>query len=300
MNLPDTRQLRYFVAVAERLHFGRAAAALHISQPPLSRAIRGLEEQLGARLLARSRRKVELTAEGARLYEEAKRVLDQLERAAREVGAMAAGESGRLRLGFVSLADYGVLPGLLKAFKAARPGVALALREMLSPEQATALAAGELDFGLLLPPVAHPISGELEHLVMQSERFVAALPARHPAARRRGRLALRELSGEAFVMVPRDIAPGLYDIVAGLAARAGFSIQVAQEAIQMQTVVSLVSSGLGVAIVPASIANLGRRGVVYRELADAHPRLDLWLAWRRGALGATARDFLAHARRGAR
>jgi DNA-binding transcriptional LysR family regulator len=293
MDLPDTRQLRYFVAVAERLHFGRAAAALHISQPPLSRAIRGLEEQLGARLLARSRRKVELTAEGARLYEEAKRVLDQLERAAREVGAMAAGKSGRLRLGFVSLADYGVLPGLLKAFKAARPGVALALREMLSPEQATALAAGELDFGLLLPPVAHPISGELEHLVMQSERFVAALPARHPAARRRGRLALRELSGEAFVMVPRDIAPGLYDIVAGLAARAGFSIQVAQEAIQMQTVVSLVSSGLGVAIVPASIANLGRRGVVYREL-------DLWLAWRRGALGATARDFLAHARRGAR
>jgi DNA-binding transcriptional LysR family regulator len=300
MNLPDTRQLRYFVAVAERLHFGRAAAALHISQPPLSRAIRGLEEQLGARLLARSRRKVELTAEGVRLYEEAKRVLDQLERAAREVGAMAAGESGRLRLGFVSLADYGVLPGLLKAFKAARPGVSLALREMLSPEQATALAAGELDFGLLLPPVAHPISGELEHLVMQSERFVAALPARHPAARRRGRLALRELSGEAFVMVPRDIAPGLYDIVAGLAARAGFSLQVAQEAIQMQTVVSLVSSGLGVAIVPASIANLGRRGVVYRELADAHPRLDLWLAWRRGALGATARDFLLHARRGAR
>jgi len=300
MDLPDTRQLRYFVAVAERLHFGRAAAALHISQPPLSRAIRGLEEQLGARLLARSRRKVELTAEGARLYEEAKRVLDQLERAAREVGAMAAGKSGRLRLGFVSLADYGVLPGLLKAFKAARPGVSLALREMLSPEQAAALAAGELDFGLLLPPVAHPISGELEHLVMQSERFVAALPARHPAARRRGRLALRELSGEAFVMVPRDIAPGLYDIVAGLAARAGFSIQVAQEAIQMQTVVSLVSSGLGVAIVPASIANLGRRGVVYRELADAHPRLDLWLAWRRGALGATARDFLAHARRGAR
>ncbi|HYN11034.1 MAG TPA: LysR family transcriptional regulator [Burkholderiales bacterium] len=296
MDLPDTRQLRYFVALAERLHFGRAAAALHISQPPLSRAIRGLEEQLGARLLTRSRRKVELTPEGARFYDEAKRLLDQLERAAREVGAMAAGESGRLRLGFVSLADYGVLPGLLKAFKAARPGVSLALREMLSPEQAAALAAGELDFGLLLPPVA----GELEHLVVQSEKFVAALPARHAAARRRGRVAMRDLAGEAFVMVPREIAPGLYDIVAGLAERAGFSLQLAQEAIQMQTVVSLVSSGLGVAIVPASIANLGRRGVVYRELADAHPRLDLWLAWRRGGLGATARDFVANARRIAR
>jgi DNA-binding transcriptional LysR family regulator len=300
MDLPDIRQLRYFVAVAERLHFGRAAAALHISQPPLSRAIRSLEEQLGAQLLARSRRKVELTPEGARFYDEAKRLLGQLERAAREVGSMAAGESGRLRLGFVSLADYGVLPGLLKAFKAARPGVSLALREMLSPEQAAALAAGELDFGLLLPPVAQPTSGDFEHLVVQSEKFVAALPARHAAARRRGRVAMRELAGEAFVMVPREIAPGLYDIVAGLAERAGFSLQVAQEAIQMQTVVSLVSSGLGVAIVPASIANLGRRGVVYRELADAHPRLDLWLAWRRGGLGATARDFLAHARRSAR
>jgi DNA-binding transcriptional LysR family regulator len=300
MDLPDSRQLRYFVAVAEQLHFGRAAATLHISQPPLSRAIRGLEEQLGARLLTRSRRKVELTPEGARFYEEAKRLLEHLERAAREVGAMAAGESGRLRLGFVSLADYGVLPNLLKTFKVARPGVSLALREMLSPEQAAALSAGELDFGLLLPPVAQPISGELEHLVVQSERFVAALPAGHRAARRPGRVTMRDLAGEPFVMVPREIAPGLYDIVAGLAGRAGFSLQVAQEAIQMQTVVSLVSSGLGVAIVPASIANLGRRGVLYRELADAHPRLDVWLAWRRGGLGATARDFLAHARRNAR
>jgi len=296
MNLPEIWQLRYFVAVAERLHFGRAAQALHISQPPLSRAIRGLEERLGVTLLARTRRRVELTPEGARLLEETRRTLGQLERTALELRGMAAGEQGRLRLGFVSLADYGVLPGLLKAFKAARPGVSLALREMLSPEQAAALAAGELDFGLLLPPV----SGDLEHLVMQSEKFVAALPARHAAARRRGRITMRELAGEAFVMVPREIAPGLYDIVAGLAARAGFSLQVTQEAIQMQTVVSLVSSGLGVAIVPASIANLGRRGVVYRELADAHPRLDLRLAWRRGALGAAARDFLAHARRCAR
>jgi DNA-binding transcriptional LysR family regulator len=193
----------------------------------------------------------------------------------------------------VSLADFGVLPELLKSFKAARPGVSLALREMLSPEQAVALSAGELDFGLLLPPVA----GELEHLVVQSERFVAALPARHPAARRAGKVAMRSLAPEHFVMVPREIAPGLYDIVAGLAARAGFLPRVAQEAIQMQTVVSLVSSGLGVAIVPASVANLGRRGVVYREIADPHPRLDLWLAWRRGGQGAMARDFLAHARR---
>jgi DNA-binding transcriptional LysR family regulator len=300
MDLPEMWQLRYFIALAEKLHFGRAAESLHISQPPLSRAIRGLEERLGVPLFLRTRRRVELTPEGARLLEEARRVQAQLERACTELRGMAAGERGRLRVGFVSLADYGVLPGLLKAYKAMRPGVALALREMLSPDQAAALAAGALDFGLLLPPVAEAPS--LEHLVVQRERFVAALPARHRLARGRGRLAVRELEGEPLVMVPREIAPGLYDIVAGLVQRAGFSLTVAQEAIQMQTVVSLVSSGLGAAIVPASVANLGRRGVAYREISDAHPRLDLWLAWPRGGAGATAgaaaQDFIALARGG--
>jgi DNA-binding transcriptional LysR family regulator len=297
MTAPELRQLRHFVAVAERLHFGRAAAALHISQPPLSRSIRELEVRVGALLLARTRRRVELTPEGARFLDEARRVIEQLERAVLDVRGMAAGTGGRLRLGFVSLADYNVLPGLLKSYKAARPGVALALREMLSPEQCAALAAGELDFGLLLPPAT--VDG-LEHQVVHSDRFVAALPSRHKLARTRGRIAMRELSAEAFVMVPREIAPGLYDIVAGLAARAGFALRVAQEAIQMQTVVSLVSAGLGVAIVPASLANLGRRGVVYREIWDAHPKLELWLAWRRGAPGAAGREFVLHAKRLAR
>lgn len=296
MNTPELRQLRHFIAVAQHLHFGRAAAALHMSQPPLSRSIQDLEARLGATLLARTRRKVELTAEGARFLEEAQRLIAQLERAVLEVGSMAAGAGGRLRLGFVSLADFGVLPGLLKAFKASHPGVALALREMLSPDQAAALSAGELDFGLLLPPVA----GDLEHLIVQRERFVVALPSRHALARKHGRVAIGQLSGEAFVMAPRNIAPGLHDVVALLTARAGFSPRVAQEAIQMQTVVSLVSSGLGVAIVPSSVANLGRRGVAYREIADAHPRLDLWLAWRRGGLGAAGREFVQHARRIAR
>jgi len=298
MNLPDLWQLRYFVAVAEHLHFGRAAAALHISQPPLSRAIRALEERVGVRLFARSRRRVELTPEGTRLLGEARRVLGQLERTVQEVRGMARGEEGRLRIGFVSLADYGVLPELLKSFKSTRPGIALALREMLSPEQAAALAAGELDFGFLLPPVSG--AEALEHIVVQRERFVAALPVRHRLATAKGKLAVSALAGEPFVMVPRDIAPGLYDIVTGLAARAGISFNVAQEAIQMQTVVSLVSSGLGAAIVPGSIANLGRRGVVYRELADPHPKLDLWLAWPRSDLSIAARDFLALARLRAR
>ena len=205
MNLPDLWQLRYFTAVAEQLHFGRAAAALHISQPPLSRAIRALEERLGVALFIRNRRRVELTPAGARLLEEARRMLGQLERTVLELRGMASGERGRLRIGFVSLADYGVLPSLLKSYKGARPGVQLALREMLSPEQSLALAAGELDFGLLLPPVSE--AEGLEHLVVQRERFVAALPARHRLAAARGPLAMSELAGENFVMVPREIAP---------------------------------------------------------------------------------------------
>src|SRR5258708_2570232 len=154
MNLPDLRQLRYFRALAERLHCGRAAEALHISQPPLSRAIRALEERLGVPLFARTRRRVELTPQGARLLEEARRVTGQLERTVHELRAMSVGAQARLRIGFVSLADYGVLPGLLKAYKSAQPEVRLAPRAMPSPAPSAALAAGELDFGLLLPPVA--------------------------------------------------------------------------------------------------------------------------------------------------
>lgn len=295
MNGPDFRRLRYFVAVAERLHFGRAAEALHISQPPLSRAIRALEDELGVALFARTRRKVELTPEGEHLLEETRRLTGHLERTVHELRAMASGKHARLRIGFVSLADYGgVLPELLKQYKAAYAAVRLSLREMLSPDQAAALHAGELDFGLLLPPVAG--AARLEHIVVQRESFVVALAARHPLARSRRPLRMRELAGEPFVMIPRQIAPRLYDIVAELAAQAGMSLNVAQEAIQMQTVVSLVSSGLGAAVVPASVANLGRRGVVYRELADRHPRLDVWLAWRRGALSPAAADFVALAR----
>src|SRR2546430_7578500 len=154
-NLRIVRQRRFFTAVAERLLFGRPAAALHISQPPLSRAIRGLEEGLGVALLARTRRRVELTAEGARFLDEARRLAAQLETAVAELHGMAAGERGRLRIGFVSLADYGVLPGLLNAYKAARPGVALALRAILSPRTADALAAGAPDFG----PILRLVSG---------------------------------------------------------------------------------------------------------------------------------------------
>jgi DNA-binding transcriptional LysR family regulator len=289
MTLPDLRQLRHFIAVAEHLHFGRAAAALHISQPPLSRSIQALEARLGAKLFERSRRKVELTEAGEWFVVEARQVLARLEDACRAVADRAAGGAGTLRIGFVTIADCSVLPGLLSRFKAANPGVALALRELVTEVQLEALAAGDLDLGFVLPPLP---SREFESILVNREPLVVALPSRHPLAREHGPIGVRSLADQPFVMVPAALARGLSDVVLGLCARAGFAPRVAQEAVQMQTVVSLVSSGLGVAIVPASLLNLRRSGVVYRPVRDPHPKIELRLAWRRDARSTRVARFV--------
>jgi DNA-binding transcriptional LysR family regulator len=290
MEIPDIRQLRHFIAIAEHLHFGRAATALHISQPPLSRSIQDLEAKLGAKLLERSRRKVELTEAGAWYLEEARQVVARLEHASRAVAERAAGGAGTLRIGFVTIADYSVLPGLLSRYKSANPGASFALRELVTEAQLEALAAGDLDLGFVLPPLP---GREFDSIVANREPLVVALPARHALARERGPLAVRALAHESFVMVPASLARGMSDVVLGLCARAGFVPRVAQEAVQMQTVVSLVSSGLGVAIVPASLLNLRRKGVVYRPVRDAHPKIELRLAWRRNARTTALKQFVA-------
>lgn len=294
MTIPDLRQLRQFVAVAEHLHFGRAAAALHISQPPLSRSLQALEKTLGVRLLERTRRKVELTTAGAWYLAEARQVLSRLERAGRELAERASGGTGLLRIGFVTIADYSVLPGLLTRFKAANPGVSLALRELVTEDQLQALAAGDLDLGFVLPPLP---AREVESVTVSREPLVVALPQKHVLARTRGPLGVRALAEEPFVMVPANLARGLSDVVLGVCARAGFAPRVAQEAVQMQTVVSLVSSGLGVAIVPASLLNLRRKGVVYRPVRDPHTRIELRLAWREGSHSPLLARFVELARR---
>lgn len=294
MNTPDLRQLRQFIAVAEHLHFGRAAAALHISQPPLSRSIQDLEAKLGAKLLERSRRKVELTAAGAWYLEEARQVLVRLERAGRSVAERSAGGTGALRIGFVTIADYSVLPGLLSRFKAAYPGVSLALRELVTESQLEALGAGDLDLGFVLPPLP---ARDVDSFTVNREPLVVALPGRHALARERGPLGVRALAEEPFVMVPANLARGLSEVVLGVCARAGFAPRIAQEAVQMQTVVSLVSSELGVAIVPASLLNLRRSGVVYRPVRDRHPRIELRLAWRRDARSVPLARFVELAKR---
>jgi DNA-binding transcriptional LysR family regulator len=286
----ELRELRYFVAVADALNFGRAAAALHISQPPLSRAIRALEAELGTELFERNTRGVRMSPAGAALLPDARRLLRDA--AAIQAGArhLAAGEIGTLTLGFISAAAYGILPDIVRSFRAQRPGVRLELREATSDAQPAAVKAGEFDVGLVLPGPADPA---LAYIPLTWEPLVAALPA---SRRWPERVPLASLAAEPFVLFPRAAGAWLYDGIVGFCRRAGFVPRIEQEAIQMQTIVSLVAAGMGVALVPASLHHLRRTGVVYRPLNEKSPAVEIGLTHRAQDESPLTRAFVAAAR----
>ncbi len=290
----ELRELRYFVAVADTLNFGRAAVALHISQPPLSRAIRALEGELGTDLFERNTRGVRMSPAGAALLPEARRLLRDA--AALQIGArhLAAGEIGTLTLGFISAAAYGILPDIVRSFRERRPGVRLELREATSDAQPAAVKAGEFDVGFVLPGPADPA---LAYTPLTWEPLVAALPAsrRWPA-----KVPLASLAAEPFVLFPRAAGAWLYDGIVGFCRRSGFVPRIEQEAIQMQTIVSLVAAGMGVALVPASLRHLRRTGVVYRPLNEKSPAVEIGLAHRAQDESPLTRAFVAEARERAR
>jgi len=275
----ELRHLRYFVMVAEELHFGRAAEKLHISQPPLSMQIRSLEEELGVTLLHRTQRHVSLTQAGHAFLQEARQILARLEQAVLMTRRAGRGEIGELAVGFISVADYNVLPVVLREFRQRFPLVNLTLRESTTDAQIRDLLGGRIDVGFVLPPIDEPA---LQSACIVREPLVAALPERHPLARRAGKLALANLKDAPFILFPRPMAPGLYDDVVSFCRAAGVSPRVEQEAVQMQTIVSLVSAELGVALIPASLTNLRRTGVTYKALREQSPLTEIHLAWRRG------------------
>jgi DNA-binding transcriptional LysR family regulator len=285
----ETKKLTAFVAVAEELHFGRAARRLHLSQPPLSLAIRALENELGVLLFRRSSRRVELTEAGSVLLAEARAVLHRLEEARRLTLATQRGERGSLAVGFITPVVYGPLPALLKRYRARHPGVRLVLREWTGDVQLEALVRGELDAGFVAAPVADP---ELARLTVLSEPLLAALPRAHRAARGGGPVRLARLGEQPFVAFPRAVAPGLFDQIIGFCRGAGFSPRIEQEAVQHQTIVGLVSAGLGVAIVPASIAHLRRPGVVYRRFRERSPLVESLLVWRKDDASPALANFV--------
>ena len=275
----ELRHLRYFVTVAEELHFGRAAKKLHISQPPLSMQIHGPEAGLGVTLFNRTQRSVALTQAGNALLGEARDILARVDQAVLMTRRVSRGEIGELAIGFISVADYNVLPVVLREFRRAFPLVNLTLRKSTTDAQIRDLLAGRIDVGFVLPPINEP---SLESLPILREPLIAALPDKHPLARKAGKLVLEKLKDAPFILFPRPYAPGLYDDVVSCCKAAGFSPRVEQEAIQMQTIVSLVSAELGVALIPASLTNLRRMGVTYKELKAGSPLTEVHLAWRRG------------------
>ncbi len=285
----DLRQLRYFVTVAEELHFGRAASRLAMTQPPLSQQIQALEDEIGVRLFARTRRSVMLTPAGQQWLPEVRRVLADAAALPGLAQRLARGEAGSLSLAFVSTADYGILPDLLRRFRARHPEVQLQLREATSDVQLEALREGSIDAGLVIRPLLPAMPPGLSYLPLVREPLVLAVPdgwqprgggVAGGVSPQDGKVSLREAAHEPLIIFPRRSAPAFYDIITGCYAREGLAPVIAQEAIQMQTIVSLVSAGMGVALVPASLRNLRRTGVSYLALRESGPQIETGLVWR--------------------
>ena len=279
----ELRHLRYFVTLAEELHFGRAAERLHIAQPPLSQQIRQLEAELGFELFHRTKRKVQLTEAGQVFLGEVQQIMRQLQQAIQVGRQISRGEIGQLVVGFVSSAAYNILPIILRTFRSYVPGVSIELRELTTDQQLEWLREGRMDVGLLRPPVEE---NRFSCETIFQESLMVALPEAHLLASQ-SNVCLTSLANEPFILFPRILAPGLYDLIISLCQQAGFSPKVAQEAIQMQTIVSLVAAEMGVAIVPASLQNLQRIGVIYKTVLEPTPKVAIAMIWRKNETSPT-------------
>jgi DNA-binding transcriptional LysR family regulator len=273
----ELRHLRYFLAVAEELHFGRAAEHLHIVQPALSKQIAALEKELGVRLLERTKRRVELTDAGRAFLEDARNVLAQADLAADRARSAGRGERGVLVVGFIPPALNSVLPPALSRYRDEHPGVRLVLRELTNRAAVDGVLYGRIHISFVRVPFDdHGLCCE----PVYEEPVVLALPSDHPLALLDA-VPLSALRDEAFVMIPRAQEPELHDYYIALCQEAGFSPQIVHEVSATLVGVGLVASGVGVAFVPSSTRVMARTGVAYRPLRDPTPRFRMAAVWRR-------------------
>ncbi|WP_280757424.1 LysR family transcriptional regulator [Polaromonas sp. CG_23.6] len=296
-HLIELRLWRQFIAVAEELHFSRAAQRLNMTQPPLTQAIAQLETALGLRLFDRTKRSVQLTAAGAALVPEARDLLARAGALPVFARASADGEAGRLRLAFVSTVGFDVLPRWIRAFREQHPKVQLELLEATGDVQLEAIGRGEIDAGFILHSPGFSPPGLACQLIAR-ESLVLAVSGQSELATS-GTLTLKNLFDQPLVMFPRRILPSLYDAIFAMYHAAGYLPGVAQEAIQMQTIVNLVSAGIGVAWVPDSVRQFQRPGVVYRKVSVAKgqgiPGCETSLVWRPGVASPALQRFMAFA-----
>jgi DNA-binding transcriptional LysR family regulator len=270
----DVKPLRYFVALAETRHFGRAAARLNLSQPPLSRQLAALEASLGVTLIERNSRSVTLTAAGARFYADAKAILAALDQAGRNARAAVLGERGELTIGFTMCAAYSVLPTYARSYGAAFPDVTLNLREIVSNDLAPQVLNAQLDAAIMLSGAPH--HGLAARTVL-TEPLCVALPRGHPFARAR-KLRVAQLAREPFVIAVREVGEGLHTTIVEHCRTGGFEPDVRFEVRLQHTVLSLVDEGAGVALVPSSMQRAQLAGVVFRPLVGA-PTISQVLVW---------------------
>ncbi|WP_345245465.1 LysR family transcriptional regulator [Pigmentiphaga soli] len=288
----EIRQLRYFVVLAEELHFRRAARRLSISQPPLSSAIKQMEAELETPLFERNTKMVALTAAGRALYPEAVRTLAQFGLACAITRRTGSGGLGQLRLGYTGGMLLRGVPQMVRAFEAGQPGVEVSLREMASAEQAYAIAHRQLSGGFLHAAVLPP---DLEAVTVQREPFVCCLPASHPLAGQR-RISLKKLESESWILFGREISPSYFDAVIALATAAGFSPHIKHEVTHWLSAVILASMGAGVALVPRSFATSGIGNVRYLAISETAGQSLAHFAWRKDDDDPALLRFIRHAR----
>ncbi|WP_258575008.1 LysR substrate-binding domain-containing protein [Streptomyces shenzhenensis] len=270
----ELRQIRYFLALAEECHFGRAAARLHVAQPALSQQIKQLEKDLGIALFVRSTRHVALTEAGRELVEHARLLAAEEERARRHMTELATGRAGRVSIGFIGTATYDLLPRVARTVRARLPGITMDLRgELLTPDLVEGLSAGTYDLAVLRGTAGHE---DIRTTLLRSESLVAVLPSHHPLADRRS-ISLQALAGEPFVIHPARSA--MYDRVLAACRRAGFQPSSLMEVGETATLVVFVAAGHGVALVPASAQSLSLGSVAYVPITEDES-VDLVLAGR--------------------
>lgn len=290
----ELRHLRYFLTVAETLHFGRAATRLGMAQPPLSRQIQELEAEIGAQLFQRTPRGVALTDAGTVFAQRAMQILAISEEAISEARDASAGRAGRLVIGFVHAITYSLLPQLLPGFRNRYPGIAVALREVTVLDKESALLSEQVDIGIYRPPARHP---EIASLQLAEEGFVLALPASHPLARRR-RVPVAALAGERLILFPAlrgDV--GLSGTIAAFLRQHGIPVKAGEEVRTIHTALGLVLAGAGVTIVPESCTMVRLPGLAYRPFVEPTTRVSSSLCWRTGDNSLLVKAFREHAQR---
>ncbi|MBW4507674.1 MAG: LysR family transcriptional regulator [Scytonematopsis contorta HA4267-MV1] len=285
----ELRHLRYFIAVAEELHFGKAAERLHIAQPPLSQQIQQLEAELGVKLFHRkTKRQIQLTEAGKVFLQEAYQLLVQLETAVALTQRIGRGQTGQLRIGFTSLAIYNLLPSILRQFRKQFPEVELVLLELTTSQQEQALKDSLIHVGFAHPPLE---DDTISYKCIYRESLVVALSSTHSLAQQEY-ISVLSLLHEPLIVFPRYLAPGLYDRIMSIFEQRNFKPNITQEAIQMQTIIGLVSAGMGVAITPSTLENLQRSGVAYRPILEEVPVIETAVIWQENSLTPIVENFL--------